>query len=115
MREIRKKWILANVINEVLKAVVVLGGLLILGIASGIAEGTVPVFISLLAIVGLGYICRDCMDAVVELEDIIDRQEWHMKQRKRKAAELSRRIKEISHKEIDFEMIQESRQIRKQV
>lgn len=115
MREIRKKWILANVINETLKAVVVLGGLFIIGLASGIAEGTAPVFISILAIIGLCYICRDCMDAVIELEDIISKQERHMKQRKRKAAELSRRVKEISRKEIDFEMIQESRQIRKQV
>lgn len=114
MREIRKKWILANVINEVLKAVVVLGGLLILGIASGIAEGTVPVFISLLAIVGLGYICRDCMDVVVELEDIIDRQEWRMKQRKRKAAELSRMLNEIRQQDFDVEEIRKLRQRQKQ-
>ena len=105
MREIKKKWILANIVNEALKAVVVLAGLFIIGLASGIAEGTAPVLISIMAIIGLGYICRDCMDVVVELEDIIKDQERYMRRRKRKAAEISRRLEEISTSKVDIEAL----------
>lgn len=110
MREIKRKWILANVVNEALKAVVVLAGLFILGLASGIAEGTVQVLISVMAIIGLCYICRDCMDAVVELEDIIRDQERSMRRKRRKAAELSRRIEEISTNSIDVEVLKRPKQ-----
>lgn len=85
MSEIKKKWILVNIITEAMKIALTLGALTILWLLCGIAEGTAPFVISAIAIIGVCYICRDCYDAAEKLEDILDDIERKMKKEKHRA------------------------------
>ena len=74
MNNLKKKFVITKIVNGIMKMLTVIAGGAALCLAGGIAEGTLPIVLSLLAIAGLLYIARDCMNYVIELEDLLDRQ-----------------------------------------
>lgn len=85
MKDKKRKWLIANIINETFKIAVVLAGLSIMGFVGNVIEEKTPIITALLAIIGLCYIIRDCMDVIITLEDIITEQEHRIKRKTKRA------------------------------
>ena len=105
MNNLKKKFVITKIVNEIMKMLTVIAGGAALCLAGGIAEGTLPIMLSLLAIAGLLYIARDCMNYVIELEDLLERQEDAIKKHEQELENLEmfmERLRRITYIELSM-------------
>ncbi|MCR5775960.1 MAG: hypothetical protein K6G84_00910 [Lachnospiraceae bacterium] len=105
MNNLKKKFVITKIVNGIMKMLTVISGGAALCLAGGIAEGTLPIMLSLLAIAGLLYIARDCMNYVIELEDLLERQEDAIKKHEQELENLEmfmERLRRITYIELSM-------------